>query len=261
MLRWFGQLDGILRGDATRLSALRRGRIEVPAGGLTVVIAVLGLAYGACMGTFPLLRADGSSPLQFAATTMKVPALFFLTLLVTFPSLYVFNALVGSRLATLATWRLLIAALGVMLAVLASLGPVVAFFSMSTASHDFILLLNVTVFALSGVLGLAFLLRTLHRLVIAAEVPPPPPTAAEELVGFEKGEGPGALEGEADRVPDRHVRRVFAIWVVAFGLVGAQMSWVLSPFLGRPGQPFTLFHARESNFFQAVWQAVLGLLG
>ena len=36
---------------------------------------------------------------QLFASAVKVPALFFLTLAVTFPSLYVFNALVGSRLA------------------------------------------------------------------------------------------------------------------------------------------------------------------
>ena len=42
-----------------------------------------------------------------------MPALFFLTLVVTFPSLYVFNALVGSRLNLLALFRLLVAALAV----------------------------------------------------------------------------------------------------------------------------------------------------
>ncbi len=262
MLRlWFGNLDAILRGDATRHSGLRRGRIEVPATGLIVVIAILGLAYGACMGAFPLSWEGGGSIWQFLATTLKVPALYFLTLLVTFPSLYVFNALVGSRLAALATWRLLVAALGVMLAVLSSLGPVVAFFSLCTTSHDFVLLLNVLVFGLSGLLGLTFLLKTLQRLVKAVESPPPPPTEAEALVGIEKGEGPGALESLENEAPEGQVLRVFVIWVVAFGLVGAQMGWVLSPFLGRPGEPFILFHARQSNFFEAVWRALMALLG
>ena len=260
MLRWLGQLDRILRGDATRLSSLRRGTIEVSAGGLAVVLALLGLFYGACMGSFALLREDGPAVMQFLSTTLKVPALFFLTLGVTFPSLYVFNALVGSRLSSPSTLRLLIAAMGVMLAVLASLGPIVAFFSVSTASHPFVLLLNVTVFGLSGSLGLVFLLRTLHRLSVAAAEDPGPPTEAEEHVGTEKGEGPGALDRVGDRVLGKHVTTVFRIWVVVYGLVGAQMSWVLSPFLGRPGQPFQWFHGRESNFFEAVWHAVRSLL-
>ena len=89
----------------------------------------------------------------------------------TFPSLYVFNALVGSRLTLRVVLQLLIAALAVNLAVLASMGPIVAFFSFSTTSWPFMVLLNVLVFAVSGVLGMAFLLQTLHA---AAEHCPPP---------------------------------------------------------------------------------------
>ena len=81
--------------------------------------------------------------MQVVASMVKVPALFFLTLLVTLPSLYVFNALVGSRLTLAAVVKLLLATLGVIVAVLASLGPIVAFFSVSTTSYPFILLFNV----------------------------------------------------------------------------------------------------------------------
>jgi hypothetical protein len=49
---------------------------------------------------------------------------------------------------------------------------------------------------------------------------------------------------------------VFRIWVIVFGLVGAQMSWMLRPFIGDPRADFTLFRQRESNFFQAVAQKV-----
>src|SRR5437764_951750 len=79
--------------------------------------------------------------------------------------------------------------------------------------------------------GLAFLLQTRHRRSVARAASDGPPTEADELVGDEKSEGPGALEREPEQVLGRHVRTVFNIWVVVFGLVGAQMSWVLSPFL------------------------------
>src|SRR5437868_12466167 len=108
--------------------------------------------------------------MQMIAAILKVPALFFLTLLVTFPSLYVFSALMGSRLTVNSTLRLLVAALAVMLAVLSSLGPIVAFFSFTTTSYPFMVLLNVVVFSISGVLGLAFLLQTLRRLAVAVEM-------------------------------------------------------------------------------------------
>ncbi len=81
-----------------------------------------------------------------------------------FPSLYVFHALVGSRLSMQSVLRLLVISLTVMLTVLASLGPIVAFFSASTTSYLFMLLLNVVIFAVSGSLGLRYMLTTLQRL-------------------------------------------------------------------------------------------------
>ena len=77
----------------------------------------------------------------------------------TLPSLYVFNALVGSRLTLAAVVKLLLATLGVIVAVLASLGPIVAFFSVSTTSYPFILLFNVAIFASAGFLGMLFCSR------------------------------------------------------------------------------------------------------
>ena len=58
----------------------------------------------------------------------------------------------------------------------------------------------------------------------------------------------------------RHVKTVFRCWVVLFGLVGAQMGWVLRPFIGDPDRPFTWFRPRESNFFEAVLHALQDLL-
>ena len=41
-----------------------------------------------------------------------------------------------------------------------------------------------------------------------------------------------------------------------YGLVGAQMAWILRPFVGRPGMPFEWFRHRGSNFFEGVWTAI-----
>lgn len=170
-IEWLRQLDLLLRGEATKLSALQRGRIELPENGISLIVLALGLFYGACMGTFAIFNKGEilGALLQMCATMAKVPALFFSTLLVTFPSLYVFNALVGSRLTLASVWRLMIAMLAVMMAILASLGPIVAFFSISTTNYPFMLLLNVIVFGVAGFLGLKFLLHTLHRLSIVLQ--------------------------------------------------------------------------------------------
>lgn len=262
MIKWFKQLDGILRGDATRVSALREGRIETPIGGLSVVTIFLGATYGICMGAYAVIRtggADHAAYMQMMASAVKVPLLFFLTLAVTLPSLYVFNALVGSRLSVVSVMRLLVAMLGVMIAVLASFGPIVVFFSVSTESYPFMKLLNVLVAGMAGFLGLAFLLRTLHRLVLAQSVLDTS-SDAFDTAGDEEEDPSGALDQVGPETTDK-ARSVFQVWVIVFSLVGAQMSWVLRPFIGKPGMEFSWFRERDSNFFQDVFDSIIKLFG
>jgi hypothetical protein len=256
MWSWFKAIDRLLRGELTRLPVLSAGKFEIPLFGFTVVIILLGGIYGVCMGVFALTPGGSGHPMQMLAAAIKTPALFLLTLLVTFPSLYVFNALVGSRLLLPSVLRLLIASLAVMLAILASMGTVVAFFSFTTTSYPFMLLLNVVVFAVAGVLGLSFLLQTLHRLTAAQTladsqvVTPTDPSATAT-----SAEGAGPLQATPTQLPSPQVKVVFRIWIIVFGLVGAQMAWVLRPFIGNPSLPFTWFRPPSSNFFEAVVHA------
>jgi len=256
MIKWFRQLDEILRGDATRMSQLSEGRINIPVTGLSIVVIFLGIIYGLCMGTFAVIRTGGSEDalMQLLASSVKLPLLFFLTLLVTFPSLYVFNALVGSRLSLSSVMRLLVAMLGVMLAVLASLGPIVIFFSVSTTSYQFMKLLNVVMAAICGILGLAFLIRTLHRLALIQE-------PVTELPPIDEEDESGSALDRVGLTTHRRARAVFKIWVIVFSLVGAQMSWVLRPFVGHPDMPFTWLRDRQSNFFLNVIESISQLLG
>jgi hypothetical protein len=277
MLTWIKYLDRVLRGEATRPSALRQGEIGQPVGGLAVIAAVLGVIYGVCMGCYALFQVHDAPLQQIIAAMIKVPALFFLTLAVTFPSLYVFNAMVGSRLSALSVLRLLVISLAVMLTVLASLGPIVAFFSASTTSYPFMLLLNVAVFAVSGFLGLRTMLVTLQRLTVAqAELQDAPaPDFSESVLDSEAPSVPplsgtpatmppqrtpvGALATPPGQVVSQNVRTVFRIWIIVFGMVGAQMGWVLRPFLGAPGHEFSWFRARESSFYEGVFYALQNL--
>lgn len=265
MLDRLRDLDRVLRGDATRPSTLRGagGSVPVQAGRLVPLLLILGAVYGAFMGLFALMNRPDPAPLQLVAAVVKVPALFMLTLLVTFPSLYVFNALVGSRLTPVSLMRMLIAALGVTLAVLASLGPIVGFFSLTSENYPFMVVFNVVVFAASGGLGLVFLARTLSRLSLVGPGlddvrTPAPAVSGVDAVATDEDPAPGPLDGEGP-VLGPHVKKVFGVWMLVFGLVGAQMAWVLRPFIGNPGTPFTWFRPRESSFFAAVYDAVRNL--
>lgn len=292
--RWMFELDRILRGEATRPSDIHRAEIKIPVVGIAVVVILLAAIYGFCMSIFALVRGVENNEyhqalLQSLASMCKVPLLFLLTLVVTFPSLYVFNALVGSKLKVVSVFKLLIASLAVNLAVLASMGPILAFFSVSTPNYPFIVLLNVVVFCVAGVLGLIFLIQTLNRLAVAegarsrpgnvasplrsagavpTDVPPDVIDSDAVIQASEitqgKAAAPTARPGPLDRIEGvvlgHHVRKVFACWIVVFGLVGAQMGWVLRPFIGSPSQPFSWFRSRDSNFFQAVFDALTDVL-
>ncbi|MFQ5505731.1 MAG: hypothetical protein ACE5F1_13175 [Planctomycetota bacterium] len=220
------EIDRALRGEYTDEETLRTGKIEMGVRDLVQASLLLGMVYGLCMGLFPITRDAGRGGLQMAATMLKVPLLFLLTLLVTFPSLYVFSALAGSRLGAKSTLRLLVVAIAVNLAVVAGFGPVTAFFVLCTKSYSFIKLLNVAMFAIGGVISLVFLRRTLAHVF-----------------------GPGGATPK-DRFQGGRARQIFGVWIVVYGIVGAQMGWVLRPFIGAPELPFQLFRARESSFFQ-----------
>jgi hypothetical protein len=264
MRRVFAELDALLRGEATRLRDLRDATIHVTLWRIALGAALLAAVHGVCMSAFTAINRPQDAGAALLATALKVPALFLLTVAVTFPSLYVFNALVGSRLLIPAVLRLIVAALGVTTAVLSSLGPIVAFFSFTTESYPFMVLLNVAVFAVAGILGAVFLLQTLHRLTWVMHGPPPAPAAEEGTAPPTTPDDPGeplsALDPVADHLLGRHVRAVFRIWVIVFGLVGAQLGWVLRPFIGAPTAPFAWLRPRSSSFFEAVWRTIMDLL-
>ena len=132
---WLFHLDRILRGEATKPSDIKKADIKMPIFGIAMLVFLLAVIYGFCMGVFALVsgfenEAYQKAILQTFASMCKVPLLFFLTLVVTFPSLYVFNALVGSKLRGIPVLKLLIASLAVNLSVLASMGPILAFLSL-----------------------------------------------------------------------------------------------------------------------------------
>jgi len=287
---WFEDLDLILRGKVTRPSDVQSADIRIRIVRVIIIVIMLAVITGFCMGVFALIRGFETGEfnramMQTGASMAKVPMLFLLTLIVTFPSLYVFNALVGSQLRMIPVLKLLVASLAVNLAVLASMGPIVAFFSASTPNYNFIVLLNVVVYALAGCLGLIFLVQTLNRLTEAQRGNLRPDAVSRSLnrtsnpadepviiVDASEGEAvdgsdqsesdpeiiTGMLVNQGDRSAgpldqlegvsvSRNVKTVFTIWIIVFGLVGAQMGWMLRPFIG-----FEFFRARDSNFFEAV---------
>lgn len=253
----FQHVDQLLRGQFTRPEDLAEGRVAVPTRTLVLVAVLLGVSYGAFMGLYGALRPEHASALQVAGSALKVPLLFLLTLVVAFPSLYVLSALANSRLSATDTLRLLLCAITTDLALLASFGPVTAFFTLSTQSYPFMVVLNVLFFALSGVVGLVFLRRALNDVFRPLANAAEPPDAA---AAWRPAEGDAAAAPEPAprrrRAPTPRARSIFRVWIVIYAVVGAQMGWILRPFIGTPEREFTWFRERESNFFEAFFHAI-----
>jgi hypothetical protein len=284
MVASFRRLDELLRGRLTSPQSLAEGRLKLSLRQFVPLAALLGTTYGFFMGWYAIsLYWGGSVPepsrmWQILASSVKLPMLFMLTLVVTFPSLYVFNALFGCRAGFVDTLRLLVGAVTVNVAIAASLGPILGFFTLSTTSYPFMVLLNVVLLGIAGFVALAFLLQTLRRLappIVEATparppVAPPPIEPMHDSTDLDPREIGAIIEevGPLDRPPPGQppqafgqAKTVFQIWLLIYALVGAQMGWILRPFIGSPSLPFQWFRPRSGNFFQAVLSSIHSLLG
>ena len=244
------RIDTLLRGGFTQRDQLRGGRVEVQVRDLALAALPLGVVYGAFMGLYAVARGGTGSGLQLLAAALKVPLLFLLTLVVTLPSLYVLSALARSRLSFTHTVRLLLASVTVNLALLASFGPVTGFFTLSTESYPFMILLNVAFFTVSGIVGLVFLRKALDVVFESDTADAAAPKGAPSSASLPPLPRARAVDPAA---------RVFNAWTLIYAVVGAQMGWILRPFIGAPSVPFRWFRERDSNFFVVVWESFLRL--
>jgi hypothetical protein len=239
--RWLKELDDLLRGNKTGPEKLAMGTEHLPAPPMLINAVILGLVYGAFMGLYGVIAPEAPRWEQFIASTLKVPALFLLTLVVTFPSLYVFSALLGVALSPLAVVRIVVASITVNLCVLAAFGPITGFFTLTTTSYPFMKLLNVFFFAIAGFIGLGFLVKVLRNLDRAQRLTPTLPLADP---GTPPPPGMPAMPPSSVHIP-----RIFKVWLIVYAFVGLQMAWVLRPFVGDPRLDFTWFRQRGGNVF------------
>ena len=182
---------------------------------LVGIVAVLYSVYGVGMGMF-----RGGFPALVSG--LKLPLLYLLTIAVCFPSFYVLNCLVGPRLGARQNLRLLLMAVSANAVALASYAPVSYFFTATTsrAGYGFLVMMHVVVFAVSGAASLVVI-----GIILRA-------TAAE--MGM-------------------RLRPVLVImWGGLYGVVGAEMSWLLRPWIGAWEVPYAPFRPIEGSFFESV---------
>lgn len=168
---------------------------------------------------------------QALSTALKMPALFLLTLAFTLPALYFFAlALLNVRFSVLQALVVVLSGIGVSAFLLLGLAPVTLFFVLTSSDYHFFQLMAVVFVAISGVIGLSYILK-----------------------GFQWVD----TEGELSK--NTLGSWLLRSWVLLYGFVGAQMTWRLSPLIGDPDMPFFYFRPSRDNFFIDVLNAVSNL--
>jgi hypothetical protein len=180
--------------------------------------------YGAVMGSTHSLW-------QTLSSAVKLPLLFLATLVVCSPTLYFFNLIFGSDQSLAQNFTLILTAITVTAVLLLSFAPIVLFFLLTTSHYQFFKLLNVGVFAITGIVGVIFLSQGMR------------------IVSASGKEGAGARQN------------VVRLWILIYAFVGSQMAWTLRPFIGAPGLQFELFRQLGGNFYANIFASIGEILG
>jgi len=228
----FSQGATLLRGDSEEIA---RWIERFDSRRLLFCLAVIFIGSGLFSASLGLWRA----PLQALYGGLKLPLVILLT---TFG-----NALLNGMLAPLLglniTFRQSLLAILLSFTIAAILlggfSPILLFVVWNTPSmakgatfptpgYDLLLMFEVGLIALAGTMANVRLLKLLRQL---------------------SGSRQTAM-------------RILLAWLAGNLLLGAQLSWILRPFIGSPAQPVTFLsgHAFEGNFYEAVFAALKHLL-
>jgi len=225
-------LDNILRRREAFFTEIFEGvNLHARIRQFLFAIVTLAAIYGITMGATAFSVGLDRGGLQMLSSAVKVPILYLLTLLVCYPVLFIILVLMGSKLSFVQTLALILLALTFNSVLLASFAPIVAFFSITGSSYEFIKLLHVVVMTFSGFWGMATLYQGLREMC-----------------------------EKSNLYPKRAVE-IMRVWILVFGFVGTQMAWSLRPFIGNPHEKFAIFReGREGNFYSAVARSAMELV-
>lgn len=247
-MNYFSTVISLLRERKEFLEEIHQGiSLKTKIASLLISSSCFFAIYGAIIGAF-------HSPLQIISSAIKLPALYLITLLICLPTLYIFNTVFGSKQSIGQHFTFLLAAVSVIAILLCGFAPVTLFFLITVTDYHFFLLLNVSIFALTGIIGVSFLYQIMK--------PNADERSQTSSVSLEKDfivqVQPATNSNSAQNVKVR--TNILRFWLVLYGFVGSQLGWTLRPFFGSPEQQFELFRAREGSFFTAVFNTLINLL-
>ncbi len=188
-----------------------------------LIICVFTFLYGIVMGSY-------HSFLQSIVAGFKVTFLFFSAILICFPSFYVIQQVLGSRMTLRQMVFIILSGFVLTSAIAISFAPIVILFQVTGGNYHFLQLLHVAIFIFSGIFGMRLMIDALK---FACE--------------------------KKDLYPNIGVN-VFKIWMIILAFVGIQIAWNLRPFLCNKSEEFKLFRKYEGNFYTAIIYSVQQLV-
>ncbi|MGD8456729.1 MAG: hypothetical protein PVF83_10115 [Anaerolineales bacterium] len=207
-------------------SIQRNQELKVKAAALFISSVIIFAIYG-------LMTGLSHSWQQALSTAVKMPVLFLITLAITLPALYFFSlALLNVQFSVAQAGVVVLSGIGISAFLLLGLSPITLFFVLTSSNYTFFKLLALVFVAVSGIIGLSYILK-----------------------GF-------AWVDKKNELTSKPIGVILLrVWVVLFGFVGAQMTWRLSPFIGAPQTPFAIIHPARDNFFVDVLKTIEQVLG
>jgi hypothetical protein len=196
-------------------------------------------AYGVVMGLSQGL-------LQALASAIKLPLLFLLALAICLPTLYCFNLLCGGRLSVRQTLALTLSAITMTAIFTVVLAPITLFLLVTVRHYHLFVLSNVSVLALTGSVGLFYLLNGAHQLNALAQANDLSSDLSEAVI--------------PPQSPRPVNMKLVPFWLALYGFVGVQLGWTLRPFIGMPDERFILFRSIEGDFMTSVVNSIIWLL-
>ena len=188
-----------------------------------LIICVFTFLYGIVMGSY-------HSILQSIVAGFKVTFLFFSAILICFPSFYVIQQVLGSKMTLRQMVFIILSGFVLTSAIAISFAPIVILFQVTGGNYHFLQLLHVAIFIFSGIFGMRLMVDALK---FACE--------------------------KKDIYPHIGVN-VFRIWMIILAFVGVQIAWNLRPFLCNKNEEFKLFRKYEGNFYTAIIYSVQQLV-
>lgn len=180
-----------------------------------IIICLFGFIYGLVMGSY-------HSFIQAFVAGVKVMILFITTLIICFPSFYIVQLVLGSKLTFRQMSKIVLSGFVLSSTITLSFVPVIIFFLITGNNYHFLQLLHVAIFMFAGIFGIKLIIDALKYACDNKGIYP--------QIGV----------------------TVFRVWIIILAFVGIQLAWNLRPFLGDKDDSFKLFRKYEGNFYTAI---------